>query len=427
MLDAMAGDLDCLVVCPPGTEALNEAALGALGIRRTKQLRGGVEIRARQRQLYAANRWLRTATRILVRVASFRATTLDTLERCAREVPWAQWIPPGGGVVVRATCHRSRLHHTQAVADRIAAAAGATLVPAAAPETGGMAAPLVVVRIDRDRCTLSVDSSGGPLHHRSWRRPAGRAPLRPTLAAAALAACGWPPATGGGATRDATALLVDPFCGSGTLAVEAALWAGGQPPDPERRYAFEHWDDFAPGTWASVTGSGQPSPQAAPHSSAPTPPPVDVSRGTGVRVYASDRDAGVVAAARDNARRAGMDSTVEVTQAPVSDLVAPGIPPGVTPGPGLPAGWVVTNPPWGGRLGDGGDLRNLYARLGEVLTRRFEGWVVGLVVADRRLANHTGLPLHEVLRTTSGGQSVVVLSTRRPDGGNPAGANGDID
>jgi putative N6-adenine-specific DNA methylase len=425
MLGAMAGDLDCLVVCPPGTEAITAAELEALGIRRTKLLRGGVEMRARQRQLYAANRWLRTATRILVRVASFRATTTGTLERHAREVPWAQWIPPGGGVVVRATCHRSRLHHTEAVAERIAAATGATLVPAAAPQPGGVAAPLVVARIDRDRCTLSVDSSGGPLHHRTWRRPAGRAPLRPTLAAAALAACGWPPAAGTGPPDANPALLVDPFCGSGTLAVEAALWAGGQPPDPGRHYAFQHWADFAAGTWASVTGSGPPSPQAA--AGGPTPPrgAFDAVGGTGVRVYASDRDAGVVAAARDNARRAGMGSAVEVTQAPVSDLLAPVPPVGAAPAPGSPAGWVVTNPPWGGRLGGGGDLRNLYARLGEVLTRQFEGWVVGLVVADRRLANHTGLPLHEVLRTTSGGQPVVVVSTRKSDGGNPARPDGD--
>jgi len=251
-----------------------------------------------------------------------------------------------------------------------------------------------VVRVDRDRFTISADSSGEPLYHRGWRRQVAKAPLRPTVTAAVLAAIGWP----GDATPGGRQLLVDPMCGSGTLAIEAARWACGLPPavgdDPDtpRSYAFEHWADFAPGTWASVTGEA-------------TARRTATDRGR-VSVLACDRDAGAVAATTANARRAGVDAELDVHRDALSAAEPPEGPP---PGPGDTA-WVVTNPPWGGRV-SGGDLRDLYATLGNVVRQRFAGWRVAMVVADRHLAAHSGLGLHDVLTTTSGGQTVHVLAT----------------
>lgn len=402
-----AGDVDAIAVCTPGLERLVDAELEALGVRRRRVVRGGVELGGlRQRQLYATNLWLRCATRVLVRAGSFSARSFADLEAGAARIDWARFVPPGAPVSLRVTSHRSRLHHTGAIAERLAAAAGAPLATSDDhhdDETAvGPQPARFVVRLDADRCTISADSSGEPLYHRGWRREVAKAPLRPTLAAAALAATGWPhdPPTG-------RRMLVDPFCGSGTIAIEAALAASGRPPSVGRSFACTTWSDFAPGTWASVAGgvgmaAGTAGDTAGGHDG------VDTDRGAtdAVVVRCADRDAGAVAATTANAARAGVADLVVASVAAIGDLEPP---PGDPPGPDDSA-WVVTNPPWGGRLG-GGDLRDLYASLGAVLTERFTGWRVALVVADRHLAAHSGLSLHEAVRTTAGGQPVVVLVT----------------
>jgi putative N6-adenine-specific DNA methylase len=350
----------CLAVCPPGIEEICAAELSGLGVRIRRTFRGGVEFGASDRQLYAANLWSRTTTRIVERVAAFTASTFADLERGLAAVAWDRWIPAGATPAVRVSSTASRLYHTGAVAERVAAAIG----------TGPGEAPLVVLRLVHDRVMVSVDSSGEPLHRRGWRRQTAKAPLRETLAAAMILASGW----------DATSPLVDPLCGSGTIAVEAALLATGRPPGEGRRFAFEDWPSFAPGTWASVSGGER------------------TVAGDVPAIVASDRDAGAVEAAAGNAERAGVSALVQIGQRPLAD---------VRPPPGGP-GWVLTNPPYGKRVG-GADLRALYAQLGSVVAARFEGWTTGILAADRRLAGHTGLDLSEVLRTDNGGIPVRFL------------------
>lgn len=407
-----------MAVCPPGVEPLLDAELAALGVKRRRVVRGGVEAELGLRQLYAANLWLRCATRVVVRVATFNASGFAELEHRAAMVDWDRWVPAGTPVALRVTSHRSRLDHTGAIAERLAAAAGAQLVGLGTADPDGadhrrdddragaatVGPARFVVRVDRDRFTISADSSGEPLYHRGWRRQVAKAPVRPTVAAAVLAAIGWPGDPAGGGRR----LLVDPMCGSGTVAIEAARWACGLPPavgdDPDtpRSYAFERWADFAAGTWASVLGEATARRQST-------------NRGL-VSVVATDRDAGAVAATTANAGRAGVDTELHAHCAALSASEPPDGPP---PGPGDMA-WVVTNPPWGGRVG-GGDLRDLYATLGNVVRQRFAGWRVAMVVADRHLAAHSGLGLHDVLTTTSGGQPVQLLVTDPIAGGATTG------
>jgi len=356
----------CLAVCTPGLEGLCAAELDGLGVRIRRTLRGGVEFTASDRQLYAANLWSRTATRIVVRVAAFTAASFADLEQEAATVPWDGFIPPGTSPVVRVSSTASRLYHTGGVAERLTAVAG----------TGVGPGPLVVARLIHDRVTLSVDSSGLPLYQRGWRQATAKAPLRETLGAALVLASGW----------DRTSPLVDPFCGSGTIGIEAALLAAGLPPGGGRRFAFQDWPSFQPGTWASVLGeAGNVAARAAADPATPA-------------IVATDRDAGAVRAARANAERAGVTDRVEVRRAAVSDLVAP---------PGGP-GWLVANPPYGRRVG-GGDARDLYARLGDVVRQRLPGWTVALLVADTRAVGHAGLRLEERLRTDNGGIAVRLL------------------
>ncbi|MGH2522184.1 MAG: THUMP domain-containing class I SAM-dependent RNA methyltransferase, partial [Anaerolineales bacterium] len=205
---------------------------------------GGLEFRASLRDLYRANLHLRTASRVLVRLGEFYAAAFSELRKKAGRLPWENFIAPGQPVAIRATCHKSRLYHSDAVAERVAGAiedrlgGGRDAIPPSAPppppaadtpypsrRLGGAqagahrvshtkgdedaetpAAQLIVVRLVRDKCTISVDSSGALLHQRGYRLAAARAPLRETLAAAMVLASGW----------DARAPLLDPFCGAGT-------------------------------------------------------------------------------------------------------------------------------------------------------------------------------------------------------------------
>jgi putative N6-adenine-specific DNA methylase len=358
----------CLAVCAPGLEALTGDELTALGVRLRRTLLGGVEFSANDRQLYAANLWLRTATRLLVRVGTgLTAHTFDELERQVGDLDWAPWLAAGTRPQLRVSSLASHLYHTGAVAERLEELLA----------TGDAPGPMVVVRIIHDRVMVSVDSSGDPLYRRGWRLDQGEAPLRETLAAALVIASGW----------DRRSPLVDPLCGSGTIAIEAALLAADLPPGGGRRFAFEQWPSFQPGTWASVAGEARARSASA---------PVVARR----MVRATDRDAAAVRAATANAQRAGVAGWLELGQSSLSELTAP------RGGPG----WLVTNPPYGKRVG-GGDLRNLYANLGAVVRDRLDGWHVGLLVADVVAAGHSGLALHERLHTANGGIPVSFLVT----------------
>ncbi|MEZ5144684.1 MAG: hypothetical protein R2726_19545 [Acidimicrobiales bacterium] len=361
-------------MCAPGIEEITAGELVGLGLVPGRPSRGLVPFSATTRNVYAANLWLRTATRVLLRMASFECRDLDALEARAAGIDLRPWVAHGAAVRLRVTTHRCRLVHTGAIAERLARGGG--LRPVAADDDDGA---LVVVRGVHDRFTVSVDTSGEPLHRRGWRLATAKAPLRPTIAAALLLASGWSPA-------DA---LVDPFCGSGTIPIEAARLARRLPPSVGRRFAFQDAGGFEPGTWASVTGD------AADRALEGAPAPI-VGR---------DRDAGAVEAARANAERAGVSADVDLAVASVSDLAAPG------GGDARP--WVVTNPPWGGRVG-GGDLRNLYARFGTVCRERLPDGRVALLAADPVLAGHTGLGLTERFRTDSGGVDVRALVADRP-------------
>jgi putative N6-adenine-specific DNA methylase len=359
--------LECFAVCSPGLEAVVAGELLDRKLRIGRPERGGVPFRATTRQLYAANVWLRTASRVLVRVAAFRARTFAQLEREAAALAWQQWVGPDNRVQLRVSSSASALYHTGAIAQRVAAVAGGSSDVEAPPQ-------LVVVRVRKDTVSVSVDTSGEHLHRRGWRLETAKAPLRETLAAAMVLGSGW----------DARAPFADPMCGSGTIAIEAALLALGRAPGGARHFAFERWPAFEPGTWASVReevrraeaeGAGRPVPL----------------------LLASDRDEGAVRAARANAERAGLGDALTVARAALTESIA-----GLPEGPG----WLVTNPPYGARIG-GRDLRDLYAALGELVRRDAPTWHVGMLVADRRLAGHTRLPFTERFSTANGGIPVT--------------------
>jgi putative N6-adenine-specific DNA methylase len=376
--------LDLFAITAPGLEALTGAELLALGITPREVERGGVSWSGEMDDVYIANLCLRTASRILVRVTTFRASTFFELERRAKRVPWSQYISPGRPVRFRVTCRKSRLYHSGAVAQRLIEAVTQFTGDAqlAGPAKGGddqdvTDAQLFVVRLDHDSVTISADASGILLHRRGYRQATAKAPLRETLAAAMLLASGW----------DRHAPLVDPLCGSGTVAIEAALLARNIAPGQNRSFAFVHWPHFDEGRWLLRK-----------HRLRET----ELPRVPGV-IRASDRDAGAVRAALDNAERAGVEADIDVSQLAIS---------AVQPAGGK--GWIVTNPPYGVRVGDA-SVRNLYAQLGKVGQSIFSGWNVGLLSADPALERQVGIKFDQMFRTSNGGIPVrFVLGAATP-------------
>ena len=343
----------------------------------------GVEFVATTESLLRANLWSRVASRILVRIASFTVRDFAAMEKHASKVPWATVIAPGAAVRFRVTCRKSRLYHSDAVAQRLARAV-MHAVPSATIQEGAVRdddesdtppgeafTQLMVVRLEHDVCTISADSSGELLHRRGWRQAIAKAPLRETLAAAMLVACEW----------NGEVPLVDPFCGSGTIGIEAALRARDMAPGLHRRFAIERW----PGVAQSLMSDLKREATARVRASA------------GVEISMSDRDAGACAAARENAERAGVLSDVTITHRALSDVNLASL---------GENGLVLSNPPYGHRVSDGADLRALYARLGDVVRAGGPAWQLGLLIPDKRMASPTRLSFRSVLQTSNGGIGV---------------------
>lgn len=361
---------DSAAVCPPGLEPLALAELDALGVRTGTPTRGLVPFRATTRQLYLANRWLRITSRVVVRIGRFEATTWTDLERGIGRLAWDDFLADDVAPTFRVTATKSKLIHTDGIAQRFHQMVG--------PPSLGEPEQLFVVRVNHDLVTVSVDTSGESLHKRGWRHEVGDAPLRENLAAAMVALVGW----------DGSVPLVDPFCGSGTIPIEAARLAAGLPPRMDRVYAFERWPTFEPGTWASASASPAPGPTA------PAEP---------VPILASDRDEAMVAATRSNAEAAGVADRVSAETRVVSHLKARD-----------DQGWVITNPPYGKRVGSAERLSRLYARFGYVLRERLPGYGVVLASSERRLSAATGLPLQSRARTSNGGLPIHLMVAPPP-------------
>ena len=328
-----------------------------------------------------ANLWLRTASRVLVRVAKFRATEFFELEKRAKKIPWEQFVAPGRPVEFRVTARKSKLYHSDAIAARLLAAVAHGQKKADSSEPSAFSSQLFVVRVVRDSFEISADTSGELLHVRGYRQAVGKAPLRETLAAALLLATGWTGETP----------LIDPLCGSGTIAIEGALLARRMAPGLRRPFAFQEWAEFDAAHWKALVADAETGALA----------------GSSISIIGSDRDAGAIESAKANAARAGVTTDVVFSAQALSAMSPPDMP-----------GVVATNPPYGKRASKGTNLRNLYAQLGNILRERCPGWQLALYSPDERLAKQVDLPLHPMFRTSNGGIKVTALQGLVPG---PAG------
>lgn len=391
--------LDLFAVTQPGLEDICAAELAELGLPGTI-VPGGVSFTSELPGLARANLGLGVATRVLVRIGEFRAPGFPELHAHAARLPWERFLSPTAPprVCCLVSARKSRLYHTVGIAERVVRGLGerlgltAELIPAGDddPEDDpdgapGLAALRVHVRLERDRCTVSVDSSGDPLHRRGYRLALARAPLRPTLAAAMLRLADWRPGQP----------LLDPMCGSGTIVIEAARRAIGRAPGSDRDFAFLAWPGFTGA--AALAGARL---DLAPGTASP-----DLSPGT-ADIVGSDRDPGAITAARANATRGHVGARVSLAVHPLSACEPP---PHTPDNPGL----VVCNPPYGHRVGKRGPLRDLHAQLGHVLRDRWPGARVALLCGDE-LWRHCGLPLQVARSLQNGGLPVQLVLGRVP-------------
>ena len=365
------------VVTAPGLEEFTAQGLRSLAIEPVLEP-GGMLFKGDLCALYRANLHLRTASRVLARLGNFFfATTFPELQKRASRLPWERFLTPGQPVSLRVTCRSSKLYHSDAVARTVAKAISERMGQASPlhklDEESNNPPQLVIVRLVDDKCTVSVDSSGVLLHKRGYRQAVAKAPLRETLAAGILLASGW----------DRVSPLLDPFCGSGTIPIEAALMALGIPPGSRRRFAFMGWPRYDEQLWNTLITS-------EPKAAGGHPP-----------ILGSDRDAGAIKMSQENAERAGVVEFIEFKCQAVSAITPPLLPQDEF-------GWVVTNPPYGLRVSKGRDLRNLYAQFGHALHEKCPGWNVAVLCSDPSLLGHMQVKLDMSLGLVNGGVHVRV-------------------
>lgn len=325
-----------------GTEPALRDELRELGFAGVRADRGGVHFAGGFEEGARACLYSRIAVRVLVPLAHFDAPDGDALYEGVRGIAWDAYLTPELTLAVRATCHSSALTHSQFIAQRTKDAVVDQLrdhfgarpsVDLVDPDVG------LFVHLVKDRANVYLDLSGAPLHRRGYRVQALEAPLKETLAAAVVRLSGW----------DRRSPLLDPMCGSGTLAIEAALWAAGIPPGLARpRFGFERWalhDTGAARAMADLRAQAR----AAPRRDVPV-------------IFAADSDARAVEATLANARAAGV--TLRVERRAIAEDVAPG----------TPAGQVVCNPPYGERLRDGDSAARDVAAA--ILRRKDQRWAI---------------------------------------------------
>ena len=346
------------IVSPPGFEnlCLKELLSFPLTAHNASVIPGGVEFVGRLHDCYLANLYLRTANRVLMRICQIKAANFKELEKRASEVPWELFLQPNAQPKIHTTARHCRLYHTAAISERILNGIAKSWVKWDIDKNhgvGGAAVPTIFVRGMKDRFTLSIDSSGEHLHRRGLKQHSGKAPLRETIAAAALLLAGY---TG----HDP---LVDPMCGSGAFSLEAALMVKNVPPGWFREFAFMHWPSFQPKRWAYLKR------QAGETFSSPSKP----------IIFASDSDRSACLRLNQCIQRVNLTDTIRVSQQNFFELKP-------DQNSGRP-GFIALNPPYGRRLGQSKKIEALFRSIYWRLKKCYKGWKLILIAPGRVHSN----------------------------------------
>ena len=347
-----------LATVAKGLEQVVAEELRSLGLELLEQSPGLVAFKGRREDAWRANLHLRAARRVLQPFRTFEVPDAEALYEGARSIPWGDFLTPRHTFAVEASVKDSAFTHSgfvalkvkDAVADVLRQQAGSRPdVDRRDPDVG------IVVHVESRKCTVSLDTSGGALHKRGYRAASVQAPLNETLAAGILLLAGY----------DGEMAFADPFCGSGTFLIEAALIATRTPPGLIRKkpFGFERWPGFEPEAWKAMLEEARSGTKKPAHP-----------------IFGSDRDARAISAALSNAKAAGQDRSVEAHRADLRTFQPPS-----------PRGLIATNPPYGDHTGSEGDLTALYRELGDVFKQRCAGWTACVLSGNPALVKSIGL------------------------------------
>jgi putative N6-adenine-specific DNA methylase len=343
--------------CPRGLEPVLSTELEELGAQDIIATQGGVGFAGPFDLCYRVNLESRVASRVLWRVYRGTYRHEQDLYQAAHDLPWREWFSVHRTIKVKVSAQRCPLKSldfvTLRVKDAICDHFSSAVRARPSVDTGNPDIRIDAF-LDQKDCILYLDTSGEPLFKRGLRRAHSEAPLRENLAAGILKLSGWTP--------DQT--LLDPMCGGGTILMEAALMARQIAPGLGRRYAFEKLDNFRLARWRDICEASKAR-QTVPREA---------------MIFGSDREGAVLKAARANLEAAGLSEAVHLRQADVLDLA-----------PQTETGILVTNPPYGVRLGQEEWLAEFYPRWGDALKQRFPGWRAYILTADLRLPKLIGL------------------------------------
>jgi 23S rRNA (guanine2445-N2)-methyltransferase / 23S rRNA (guanine2069-N7)-methyltransferase len=372
--------------CPKGLEYLLRDELLALGASEAHEALAGVRFEGTLETAYRACLWSRLASRILLPLVEFDAADDEALYAGVQSIDWSAHLAPHGTLAVDAHTAQSKLTHSQfiaqrakdAVVDQFRQREGAR--PGVDTEEPDVRLNL---RLKRDRATLSLDLAGTPLHRRGWREHQGEAPLKENLAAAMLLRARWPEVYAAGGA------LLDPMCGSGTLLIEGALMAADVAPGLRREYfGFLGWQQHDIVLWRGLLDAAK---QRAENG----------LRALRSVFFGSDADPRMVQTAKRNAQAAGVAGFFTLDKQDVAHAAPP---------PGIDYGLVITNPPYGERLGDRVEMPKLYRVVGDTLRARFTGWRAAVLAGDVELGRAMQLHADKRYVLYNGALETVLLT-----------------
>ncbi len=343
--------------CPRGLEVLLEAELTAAGAQVVRQVPAGVLFMADAAAEMRANLTSRIATRILRKVGFTRYRKEEHIYRAALDLPWPDWFDVKKTIAVKVGAQNAPLKSlnfiTLKIKDAICDRFREETRERPSVDTDAPDVP-VYAFFTPDAVTFYLDTSGEPLFKRGFKREASAASIKENLAAGLLMLSGWEPGTP----------LLDPMCGAGTILLEAADMALNRAPGRSRHFAFEHYRDFDAALWKRIKAEAHA--QEKPLTQLP--------------IFGADQDRWVLDKAKNNLDAAGYGGAIELKVSDVLDLKPP-----------TPVGTVVTNPPYGERLGEAEDLAEWYPLLGDWLKKNFSGWGAWIISGDPLLPKLLGL------------------------------------
>lgn len=329
-------DLEFIAPCHFGLEAVLKREITDLGYEIVSVEDGRIIFRGDQTALAKANIFIRTAERIMIKVGSFKAVTFDELFEGTKALSWDAYLPKDAKFwVTKATTNKSKLFSSsdiqsivkKAIVDKLQGIYHTSWF-----EETGAEYPIRVF-ILKDMVTIALDTSGTSLHKRGYRQLVGKAPISETLAAALIMLTPW--------NKDR--ILIDPFCGSGTFPIEAAMIGANIAPGMNREFTAENWKNIAPKKiWYDAVMEAEDL----------------ILRDIEMNIQGYDLDSGIIKCAMQNAREAGVDEYIHFQQRDMRELSSP-----------KKYGFIITNPPYGERLEEKSDLPKLYKDIGKAFSR----------------------------------------------------------